>query len=161
MKFTIPIPPMEFVSPLSEVEVRMTLRELCGSRWDNYPFHGEVDKNSFRLTKNQRPFTYTRGSLKPILKGNFVEQDGKTKVTISLHTRMIETIGVLIGFLVILVLAGYAFVGMLDEGVMVAIASAMIIYGFAVLGFAISYFWIWSSFHRCATKIKKALGSIP
>ena len=45
------IRPIEFVSPLSEVEVRMTLKELCGSKWDNFPFDGEVDKNSFRLKK--------------------------------------------------------------------------------------------------------------
>ena len=90
------IRPIEFVSPLSEVEVRMTLKELCGSKWDNFPFDGEVDKNSFRLIKNQRPFVQTRGIPKPILIGDFVGQDKQTKVTISLHTRITDVIGLLV-----------------------------------------------------------------
>ena len=155
------VPPIEFISPLSEVEVRMTLRELCGSNWDNYPFNGEVDKNSFRLIKNRRPFVRTRGISRPILIGDFVGQGEGTKVTISLHTRIIEIIGLLILVLGAMGLAGYGFVSMLDEGFIVAIVSAMMIFGLGVGFFALDYFLIWSSFHKSVNKVKKALGISP
>ena len=155
------IRPIEFVSLLSEVEVRMTLKELCGSKWDNFPFDGEVDKNSFRLIKNQRPFVYTRGIPKPILIGDFIGQGERTKVTISLHTRITDIIGLLILVLGAMGLAGYGFVSMLDEGFIVAIVSAMMIFGLGVGFFALDYFLIWSSFHKSVNKVKKALGISP
>ena len=155
------IRPIEFVSPLSEVEVRMTLKELCGSTWDNFPFDGEVDKNSFRLIKNQDPFAYSRGIPKPILIGDFVGQDKQTKVTISLHTRIMDIIGLLILVLGAMGLAGYGFVSMLDEGFIVAIVSAMMIFGLGVGFFALDYFLIWASFHKAVNKIKKALRISP
>ena len=155
------IRPIEFVSPLSEVEVRMTLKELCGSKWDNFPFDGEVDKNSFRLIKNQRPFVHTRGIPKPILIGDFIGQGELTKVTISLHTRITEIIGLLIIVLGAIGLSGYGFVSMLDEGFIVAIVSAMMIFGLGVGFFALDYFLIWSSFHKSVNKVKKALGISP
>ena len=152
------IPPIEFISPLSEVEVRMTLKELCGSKWDNCPFDGEVNNNSFRLIKNQRPFVYTRGIPKPILIGDFVGQGERTKVTISLHTRITDIIGLLILILGAIGLAGYGFVSMLDGGFIVAIVSSMMICGLGIGFSALNYFLIWSSFHKSANKIKKALG---
>ena len=151
------VPPIEFISPLSEVEVRMTLRELCGSNWDNYPFNGEVDKNSFRLIKNQRPFVHTRGIPRPILIGDFVGQGEGTKVTISLHTRITDILGLFIFVLAAIGLAGYGFVSMLDEGFILAIASAIMIGGLGVGFSALNYFLIWSSFQRSVAKIKKAL----
>lgn len=150
------IPPIEFISPLSEVEVKMTLKELCGSKWDNCPFDGEVNNNSFRLIKNH--FVYTRGIPKPILIGDFVGQGERTKVTISLHTRITDIIGLLILILGAIGLAGYGFVSMLDEGFIVAIVSAMMICGLGVGFSALNYFLIWLSFHKFANKIKKALG---
>ena len=155
------IRPIEFVSPLSEVEVRMTLKELCGSKWDNFPFDGEVDKNSFRLIKNQHPFASTKGIPKPILIGDFVGQDKQTKVTISLHTRITDVIGLLVLVLGTIGFAGYGFVSMLDEGFIVAIVSAMMIFGLGVGFFALDYFLIWSSFHKSVNKVKKALGISP
>ena len=155
------IRPIEFVSPLSEVEVRMTLKELCGSKWDNFPSDGEVDKNSFRLIKNQRPFVYTRGIPKPILIGDFIGQGERTKVTISLHTRITDIIGLLILVLGAMGLAGYGFASMLDEGFIVAIVSAMMIFGLGFGFFALDYFLIWSSFHKSVNKVKKALGISP
>ena len=155
------LPPIEFISPLSEVEVKITMKELCGSKWDNFPFDGEVDKNSFRLIKNQRPFVYTRGNPKPILIGDFIGQGERTKVTISLHTRIIDIIGLLILVLGAIGLAGYGFVSMLDEGFIVAIVPAMMIFGLGVGFFALDYFLIWSSFHKSVNKVKKALGISP
>ena len=155
------IPPIEFVSPLSEVEVRMTLKELCGSKWDNCPFDGEVNNNSFRLIKNKRPFGHARGIPKPILIGDFIGQGERTKVTISLHTRITDIIGLLILVLSAMGLAGYGFVSMLDEGFIVAFVSAMMIFGLGVAFFALDYFLIWSSFHKSVNKVKKALGISP
>jgi hypothetical protein len=152
------ISPIEFIAPLSEVEVRMTLKELCGSKWDNYPFDGEVDKNSFRLIKNRSPFVQARGISKAILIGNFVGQDKQTKVKISLHTKITDIIGLLILVLGTIGLAGYGFISMLDKGFIVANVSAMMICCLGVGFFALDYFLIWSSFHNSANKIKKALG---
>ena len=82
--------PIEFVSPLSEVEVRLTLRGLCGSKWDSCPFKGEVNNNSFRFKKKKIPFLYTQGVPEPILIGEFAEQDKQTRVTISLAPRIAD-----------------------------------------------------------------------
>lgn len=152
------IRPIEFISPLSEVEVRMTLKELCGSKWDNCPFDGEVNNNSFQLIKNQRPFVQTRGIPKPILIGDFIGQGELTKVTISLHTRITDVIGLLVLVLGTIGFAGYGFVSMLDEGFIVAIVSAMMICGLGIGFSALNYFLIWSSFHKSVNKVKKALG---
>ena len=152
------IRPIEFISPLSEVEVRMTLKELCGSKWDDCPFDGEIDKNSFRLIKNQSPFVVTRGIPKPILIGDFAEQKEQTKVTISLHTRITDIIGWLIFALGSIILAVTGFISMLNEGFIVAITSAIMIGGLGVGLIALDYFLIWSSFHKSVNKIKKALG---
>ena len=152
------IRPIEFISPLSEVEVRMTLKELCRSKWDDCPFDGEIDKNSFRLIKNQSPFVVTRGIPKPILIGDFAEQKEQTKVTISLHTRITDIIGWLIFALGSIILAVTGFISMLNEGFIVAITSAIMIGGLGVGLIALDYFLIWSSFHKSVNKIKKALG---
>ena len=152
------IPPVEFVSPLSEAEVRMTLKELCGSKLGNCPFDGEVDKNSFRLTKNQHPFVHTRGIPKPILTGDFVGQGEQTKVTITIETRITDIIGLLILVLGAIGLAGYGFVSLLDESFIVAIVSAVMICGLGVGFSALFYFLIWSSFHKSVNEIKKSLG---
>lgn len=151
------IPSIEFVSPLSEVEVRMTLRELCGSSWDNYPFNGIVDRNSFRFKKNN--LSNTRGATKPILVGDFVEQNGKTKVTISIQTRVTNILRICILVLGAITLAGFDFVAMLDESFGFAITSAVMIILFCVGILALNYFFIYSSFQRSVAKIKKALGS--
>lgn len=152
------IPPVEFVSPLSETEVRLTLRELCGSKWDNFPFDGEIDKNSFQLIRNR--FTTSRGVPKPILIGDFIGQGKQTKVTISLHTRITDFIGWLVFILSAIGLAGFVFISMLGESFILAIVSAVMICGLVFCYFVLECFWIWRSFHKSVNKIKKALGSI-
>ncbi len=151
--------PIEFVSPLSEVEVRMTLKELCGSQWDNYPFNGEVEKNSFRFIKNS--FENSRGVPKPILLGDFIEQDGKTRVTISVHTRITDIIGFMIILLGTVGIAGYGFVSGIRENIFLAILYSNFVLGLGGSILALDYFWCWLSFHKCIKKIKVALGSIP
>ena len=110
------------------------------------------------MIKNQRPFVSTRGIPKPILIGDFIGQGELTKMTISLHTRIADIIGLLILALGAIGMSGYGFISMLDEGFIVAFVSAMMIFGLGVGFFALDYFLIWSSFHKSANKIKKALG---
>ena len=150
------IQPVEFVVPLSEVEVRMTLRELCGSRFDNYPFKGEVEKNSFRLIKNT--FENTKGIAKPIFVGSFIEQNGKTKVRISVEKSVLDSISTMVLGLAVLCFATFGFVSTLDGGLIMAITSFVAIVSPAVIGFALGYFLIWLQFQRAVTKIRRALG---
>ena len=154
------IRPVEFYAPLSEVEVKMTLKELCGSTWHNYPFRGEVDKNAFRLTKNQNPFFRTKGVPKPTLKGNFVGEGQQTKVTVALHTSKTDIFKWLIFVLGIVFFAGYGFVSMLEQGFAAALLSAKIIGCFGLVLLAITYFLFWISFRRSVARIKKALGCL-
>ena len=70
-----------FCVKLSEVEVRMTLRELCGSKWDDYPFEGEVYENSFSMKENYSGFRRNIGGI--VLEGSFYEENGKTTISIS------------------------------------------------------------------------------
>ena len=153
------IKPVEFISPLSEVDVRMTLKELCGSKWDNFPFNGEIDNNSFRLIKNRSPFVCTRGIPIPILIGNFVGQNRQTKVTISLRTTIMDIIWLLILILGTVVLACYSFISMLNEGFAMALFAFIIIWNIGMSFAALSYFLLWSTFHKSVKKIKKALGA--
>lgn len=152
------IKPIQFVSPLSEVEVRMALRELCGSKFDNYPFKGEVNTNFFRLIRNN--FVMTRGVPNPILLGEFFEQNEKTHVTVSIQTSIIDIVGLCIVVLGGLCLTAYSFISMLTEGFIVAIASAMSIAVFVSGVLLLNYLLIRSSFRRSVAKIKKALSNI-
>ena len=70
-----------FCVRLSEFEVRMTMRELCGSKWYDYPFEGEVYENSFSVTENYSGFRRNLGGV--VLEGSFYEEDGKTTISIS------------------------------------------------------------------------------
>ena len=151
------IPPVEFFSPLSKAEARMSLRELCGSKWDKLPFEGKVDENSFRLVKNR--FFFSQGLTRPLLVGSLAEQDGKTKVTVELVTKISDIVGWLLVIIGILGFAGYSFAYMLDKGTFAAIASSVSILVLGTGLIALSYFFIRLSFHNCVNKIKKALGS--
>ncbi len=66
---------------LSEIEVRMTLREMCGSKWYDYPFEGEIYENSFSIKENDSGFRRNISGV--VLEGSFYEENGKTTVTIS------------------------------------------------------------------------------
>lgn len=150
------IPSVEFVSPLSGDEVKMSLKELCGSRWDNYPFKGEVGKNSFRFVRNS--LSTTKGMPKPILIGDFTEQQGgKTKVKISVKTSIAYIIEIFMVALLAIVAAGYGLVSTLGENFPLGIASAAIILIFGIGIIGVIYFLLWTDFQRSASKIKNAL----
>ena len=65
---------------LSEVEVRMTLRELCGSKWNDCPFEGEVYDNSFSIKENYSGLWRNIRSI--VIEGTFYEENGKTFISV-------------------------------------------------------------------------------
>ena len=80
MDFQQLLPSETFCVKLSEIEVRMTLQELCGSKWYGYPFEGHVYENSFSLRKNH--FSNSRNLNGITLEGYFYEENGKTTISI-------------------------------------------------------------------------------
>lgn len=146
-----------FTSPLSEVEVRMTLKELCGSKWDNYAFCGEVNQSSFSFRRNG----FSRGIGRyVILNGVFCEKDGKTHVTVSPSKSRFNTTSSTIFNLGILALAIFGFISALNDGFIQACALFTIIIGFGWGYFALYNLMFLKSFERSVEKIKKALNSI-
>ena len=77
------IKPITIVSSLPCIEVKMTLKELCGSSLYDYPFRGEVTNNSFCFIKNTPLFSAVDNGIDPIIVGEFFQKDGKTHITIS------------------------------------------------------------------------------
>lgn len=152
------IKPVEFVSALSEAEIRMTLRDLCGSRLDNYPFSGEIEQNSFSLIKNPIGIIgHSRGVPEPILKGEFFEQGEKTFVSISLKERISDIIGRIILALVFLIFAVFCFVSMIDKGIIPAVAVAVTVLSVGAALVALDCLILFVRFRSFASKIKKVL----
>ena len=151
------IPPVEFFSPLSEIEVKMTLQQLCGSKWDNSPFSGTVNENSFKLIKNRLT---NRGITYPILLGDFVAQDNKTKVTVSMRTRTMDTIGSFIFALCGLALAIFVFIATLSQGIASSIVSFLLISGFTAGVIYLDFYISKIKFQKHVNDIKSALKSV-
>ena len=146
-----------FTSPLSEVEVRMTLKELCGSKWDNYAFCGEVNQSSFSFRRNG----FSRGIGRyVILNGVFCEKDGKTHVTVSPSKSRFNTTSSTIFNLGILAFAILGFVLGLNDGFIQACVLLAIILGFGWGYFALHNYLFFKSFNSSVDKIKKDLKSI-
>lgn len=148
------IKPVEFVCPLSEVEVRMTLKELCGSRLYDYPFRGEVDKKSFWLVKNNSMFTKTL--IDTDIRGEFFEQDGKTRITITLTPEK-TPIWDIISVLVILSSIIYPIEVLFEHGSFGAVIEALAASCLAVFAVLFPKFYIYLNFKRSVDIIKKAL----
>ena len=140
--------PIEFLSPLSEIEVKMTLRDLSG-------FSGEVDQNSFRLINSR--WRYFRRSAKPILMGHFSEQNGKTKVTVSVHTRITDVIGLFILIIWILASIAWDIVSTPNKEFLSIMIHILVPLWFIIAVLTFGYFFLHSSFQRSVKKIKKAL----
>lgn len=96
-----------FCVNLSEIEVRMTLREMCGSKWYDYPFEGEVYENSFSIKANHSGFRRNISGI--VLEGSFYEENGKTTVTISPKLKSQE----LIVYLIFAIVSA----GILEQGI--------------------------------------------
>ena len=79
------LPGKTFRVKLSEPEVRMTLRELCGSQWNDCPFKGEVYENSFSIMENYSGIR--KGFKGIILDGYFYEEKGRTTISVSPRLR--------------------------------------------------------------------------
>ena len=151
------IPPVEFLTPLSPIEVKMTLKALCGSKWDNCPFSGTVDNNAFKLTKNHIPGM--RGFPRLILNGDFTAQGNQTKVTVSVDTKAIDIISLLIFALCGIGLAIFGFVSMLNHSLLLAIYTFLLISGFIVGVLFIDYILSKKIFRKRVKELKNALKS--
>lgn len=151
------ITPVEFFSPLSEIEVKMTLQQLCGSKWDNHPFSGTVNENSFKLIKNRLT---NRGITYPILLGDFAAQDNKTKVTVSMRTRTMDTISSFIFTLCGLALAIFVFIAMLSQGIALSIISFLLISAFTAGVIYLDFYFLKSNFKKHVNDVKSALKSV-
>ena len=150
-------PPIEFLTPLSPIEVKMTLKELCGSKWDNFPFNGTVDNNAFKLTKNHIPGM--RGFPRLILNGDFTAQGNQTKVTVSVDTKAIDIISLLIFALCGIGLAIFGFVSMLNHSLLLAIYTFLLISGFTAGVLFIDYILSKKIFRKRVKELKNALKS--
>lgn len=145
-----------FTSPLSEVEVRMTLRELCGSKWENYPFCGEVDQSSFSFRRNG----FSRNTCRCVfINGDFYEHEGKTHVTVKPSRSRFDLISSTIFNLIIVAFSIFGFISNLDDGFISACILFAIIIAFGWGYFALSKYLFLKSFEGSVQKIKKALRS--
>lgn len=153
------IKPLELEYDISETVVRMTLNELCGSVWDNYPFDGEVEQNSFFFERNNMG---SRGRLtKTYIYGTFFEQNGKTKITLFSKTGIINW--VLISLFAILSLLSIA-VSVADVFVKGSLAPITAVSGGVgiSLGFAaLIYIVILIKSRRYFNIIKNTLDNVP
>ena len=152
------IKPIEFTSPLSEAEVRITLKELCGSKYDNCPFDGKVDHNSFTLLRNPKlVFARTRGIPNPILKGEFYEENEKTCVSVSMKIRPTDWIGIAILALMTLLCGISGLLFTLSEGILLAVLFKMIVSSVCIVPLALDCFILIKRFRKSVLEIKEAL----
>ena len=153
------LPGKTFSVNLSEIEVRMTLRELCGPKSYDYPFTGEVHENSFSFTENHFGIRRNIGGL--ILEGSFYEEDGKTTISISPNFKSRNLTGNLI----------FAAVGafLLSDGMHTMLTSLFnggenFLYEFSVavaggIFLGIEYHLLIGSFQKSIKKIQKAFNA--
>ena len=146
-----------FCVNLSEIEVRMTLREMCGSKWYDYPFQGEVYENSFSIKEND--YGVRRNISGVVLEGSFYEENGKTTVTISPKLKPQD----LIVYLIFAIVSA----GSLEQGISEMFVSLFqkggedffLSFLTAVAGgvfLIIVYFMTIGSYQRSIEKLKKA-----
>ncbi len=153
-------PPIAFTVELSEPETRITLKELCGSVWDDCDFDGEVSQNSFSFVK--RNHSNTRGIPRVALDGDFHGENGRTRVTISPRIRACDIIGVLMSFLfggifLVLGVSGIPFALMAMD--MDMLLTSFFVAAFAAGSWAFEYCMISVSFRKSVEIIKATLVS--
>ena len=143
-------PPISFTAKLSETETRMTLKELCGSVWEDCDFSGEVSQNSFSLVKKHR--AHTKGIPHIVLDGDFHEENGRTLVTVCPKIPFYDVMGVIIAFLLggILLVLGLI-------GIPFAPAESVFIAIFGAATLALEYGMISVGFRKSVEAVKKAL----
>ena len=152
------LPCEKFSVKLSESEVRLALREMCGSKWYDYPFEGQVYENSFSLRENYSGIRRNLGGV--ILEGTFYEENGKTLVTITPNIKTRDLFAYLIFVVAGGAVLGYGIVEMFQalllnggDGFFLGFLSTAA--GAAILGIIYSMFF--RSFERSVERIKEAL----
>lgn len=148
--------PIEFRTSLSEAEVRLTLKGICGSVLYDDPFRGTVERNSFTLLRNSvNPFCRIRRS--SILHGTFEQQADGTRVVIRGCDRNMEFIGRLFYSVFVLFISVFTFVSNFSDGWMSAMAISLLLLSFATVWVALDYLFFRIEFRYCLKKVKKAL----
>ena len=152
------LPCEKFSVKLSEVEVKLTLREMCGSKWYDYPFEGEVYEHSFSLTENYSGFRRNVSGV--VLEGTFYEENGRTFITIIPNIKTSDLFAYLIFAVAGGTVLGYGIVEMFrslllsgGDGFFLGFLSAGA--GAAISGIIYSMFF--GSFQRSVERIKEAL----
>ena len=149
-------PPISFTAELSELETRMTLKELCDSVWDDCDFSGEVSQNSFSFLKKRR--AHTKGIPHIALDGEFHEENGRTLVTVRPKIPFYDSPGGILSFLLggillFLGLMGIPFV-LTDPSSLFA-SAFMAVFGAAIL--AVEYGMISVGFRKSVEALKNVL----
>ena len=140
------------MSHLQEVEVRLTLRELCGPWLDDCPFGGEVEQNSFRF----RAKNCGRG-VNPVIVAQFASHNGGTKITISAERTTFDQVTYIVFALFVLVSCLVVFVTLLmNLSAEMIILTAKLVGVFALI-FGVDHCVFLFIFRRSLAKIKKAL----
>ena len=153
-------PPITFEVGISEPEARMTLKEICGSVWDECEFSGEISQNSFSFIKNNTAHTYTKGIPRVILDGHFSEKNGKTQVSVCPRIRLCDIAGIFISLLLGAILLILGATGIPSALIAFDIGTLFSSLFMAVLGAGLWTFEYWAislSFRKSVEIIKKAL----
>lgn len=151
-------PPITFTAALSEQEVRMTLKELCGSAWDDCSFYGEVSQNSFSFVKRHK--TNTRGIPRIALEGAFREENGKICVTVCPKIRVFDIAGIFIALFlgaILFILGVTGIPAALIELDMGTVFSSLFLALFGAGLWAIEYWTFSVGFRKSVEIIKNAL----
>ena len=155
-------PSITFEVGIAEPEVRMTLKELCGSVWDECEFSGEISQNSFSFIKNNTAHTYTKGIPRVILDGHFSEKNGKTQVSVCPRIRLCDIAGISISLLLGAILLILGATGISSALIAFDIGTLISSLFIAALGVGLWIFEYWAislSFRKSVEIIKRALVS--
>lgn len=151
-------PPITFRAEISEQEARMTLKELCGSVWDDSPFYGEVFQNSFSFVKQHK--TNRKGIPRVALEGDFQEENGKICVTVSPKIRLCDIAGVFLAIFIGAILFILGATGIPVALIALDVETLFSSLFIALFGAGLWVFEYWAisvSFHKSVEIIKTAL----
>lgn len=152
-------PPVSFTADMSAPEVRITLRQMCGSSWDGYCFDGTVGENSFTMVKNCS--NGTRGAVRVAVDGDFSENDGKTHISARPRIRPADIPSVLIAVLIGLLLTVFGTFDLLLSfimGELWTVFSSLILIALGAALLIFEHALILVSYKKTVKAIKKELG---
>ena len=151
--------PMSFTADMSAPEVRITLRQMCGSPWDGYCFEGTVEDHSFTVVKHLS--NGTRGVIRVGVDGDFSENDGKTHISVRPRIRPTDIPSLLVAVLLGLLLVVFGTFDLLLSLLMWEAGTVIFSLILIALGIALLFFehtLISMSYAKTVKAIKNELG---